>query len=723
MVAVSASHFNVLKDSDNPAESWLNSLTERYNHTDMELLSNAVALARELYGSEIVVPERLRFEHAIGVGGILADIRFDAKTIAAGILYAAKQQSTHYREVIQKRFGEEDSKIILRLVEGVAQMAQIQELAKPQPNAKLMLEQVNQKIDQKELIRLHNEGLRKILLAMVEDIRVVLIKLAERTQLMRVLNRIEREQQIHIAQEVSDIFAPLANRLGVWQMKWELEDLAFRYLDPETYKRIAKLLDERRVDREEFINNVINTLKEKLAQLGIEAEVTGRPKHIYSIYNKMRKKGVDFDSVYDVRAVRVLVPEEKDCYSALGIVHSLWTPISGEFDDYIAKPKNNNYQSLHTAVRGPKDKAVEVQIRTHEMHEHAEFGVAAHWRYKEGTTNDDNYDQKIAWLRRVLDWQEDLSQEDDADLAQQFRNELFKDTIYVLTPRGQVIELPKGATAIDFAYHVHTELGHRCRGAKIDGKMIALNTPLESAQRVQIIAAKEGGPSRDWLNEENSYVRTLRARNEIRHWFNDLAQANNTSIANDKEIKTDASELANAEMAKLKEVDRTKPPFQSSKSKSKGSSDSIAIEGVHNVLTTLAKCCKPVPFDPIVAYLAKGRGAIIHRHDCPNLTYLKEEQRLRLCEAKWGDSTQFSVEKHYYAVDIQVEARDRHGLLHDISNVFTRQKVNVTKVNTLSAQDRAKMCFTIEISSVAHLKAVLEQIRELPDILQAERLT
>ena len=602
------------------------------------------------------------------------------------------------------------------------------------------------------------ENLRKMLLAMVGDIRVVLIKLAERTQALRFLIIGDAEARAQAARETQDLFAPLANRLGVWQLKWELEDLALRALEPETYKQIARLLDERRLDRQHYIENVKATLKRELAAAGVKAEVSGRPKHIYSIWNKMRRKQSGIDSVYDIRAVRVLVPEVPDCYAALGVVHNLWTPLAKEFDDYIAKPKANNYRSLHTAVSGPEDKPLEVQIRTHEMHRHSEYGVAAHWRYKEGAgagRRDPGYEEKIAWLRQVLDWKDAVA--DAGEWLQQFKSSLFTETIYVLTPQGRVIDLPRGATPVDFAYSVHTGLGHRCRGARVDGAMVPLNYALQSGQRVEIIAVKDGpsvGPSRDWLNVDLGYVHSRHARTKVRQWFK--AQQLESTIAQGRAIVE--RELARAGMtalnlealaheagfAKLDDffaaVARTeintrqvqvaiqavgKPdaapvvedePVQTRQSKAAGAGSGILIVGVDRLMTGLARCCKPAPPDPIVGFVTRGKGISIHRQTCNNVARMRERQPERLITADWG-----ARRAEVFPVDVIVEAMDRQGLLRDVSEVFSKEKINVTAVNTLSRNLQARMSFTLEVPDLEQLKRALAQVREVSGVLAAGR--
>jgi GTP pyrophosphokinase len=586
---------------------------------------------------------------------------------------------------------------------------------------------------------------------MVEDIRVVLIKLAERTQAMRELAHADEDIRRSVAKEVQDIYAPLANRLGVWQVKWELEDLSFRYLEPELYKKIARLLDEKRIGREQFIADVREQLRQELLKNGVVGEVSGRPKHIFSIYKKMKRKGVDFSEVYDVRAVRVLVGDLKDCYTALGVVHGLWQPIPGEFDDYISHPKGNDYRSLHTAVIGPEGKALEVQIRTHDMHNHAELGVAAHWRYKEGGKQDAGFEEKIAWLRQIMEWKDDVH--DAGELMEQFKTGLFQDTVYILTPQGKVVALTKGATPIDFAYHVHTDLGDRCRGAKVDGNIVPLTYPLQNGQRVEIITVKQGGPSRDWLNSSLGYVKTSRAKTKIRHWFKHQHYEENVAQgreALEKETRRLGLPLPNLEtlaqknrfakpedlLAAIGRGDITARQVVAAVQEEVGhkekaeeewqmpaprvglgpSSSGVLIYGEGGMLTTIAKCCKPAPPDPIVGFVTRGRGVAIHRKDCPNVTHFDEIRRERLLDASWGLKS-----GGYYDVDIEVEANDRQGLLHDISDVFTREKINVTAVSTLSRGLQAGMRFTVQIADLGQLSRILALVQEVPGVAWVRR--
>jgi GTP pyrophosphokinase len=536
-----------------------------------------------------------------------------------------------------------------------------------------------------------------MVLGMVEDVRVVLIRLASRTQTLRWFAKHPNAEREAYARETLDIYAPLANRLGVWQLKWELEDLSFRFLEPEVYKRTAKMLDERRVEREQYIAAAMAALSRELAAAGVQGEVSGRPKHIYSIWNKMRVKGLDFEQLHDVRALRVIVRDVKDCYAALGVAHNLWAPIAREFDDYISRPKDNLYQSLHTAVIGPGGKTVEVQIRTEEMHRHAELGVAAHWRYKEAgkaTRADSAFDDKISWLRQLLAWRDEVA--DSGTWAEKTQRAALDDTIYVVTPQGKVVDLPAGATPVDFAYALHTDLGHRCRGAKVEGRIVSLDTALKSGQRVEITVAKTGGPSRDWLNPELGFLKSSKARAKVRHWFN---------------VLEGGRESEPPPRARL-----VPPPSAAPKKRKAAAADSgILVVGMDRLLTQLAKCCKPVPPDPIRGFVTRGRGVSIHRADCTSLKRLAEKDAARLLEAQWGGAV------GAYSVDMVVTASDRPGLLRDIGDALAREKINVTAVRTQSRDELAFMRFSFEIGDLGHLKRAFAVVRDVHGVMRVAR--
>ncbi|MBU1775914.1 MAG: bifunctional (p)ppGpp synthetase/guanosine-3',5'-bis(diphosphate) 3'-pyrophosphohydrolase, partial [Gammaproteobacteria bacterium] len=594
-------------------------------------------------------------QHALGSASILIGLNMDHETIAATALHAVPELLEGWNEVLTERFGRN----VTAMVDGISRMEQIRQFSEVRSADK------DQEAHAQQI-----ESLRKMLLAMVEDIRVVLIKLAERTQTLRTLSGASPEQQKQVAQETHNIFGPLANRLGVWQIKWELEDLSMRYLEPELYKKIARLLDERRVDRERYITDVLERLQQALAQHGIKGEVTGRPKHIYSIINKMKRKQLDFDQLYDVRAVRILVDNIEQCYAALSIVHELWTPIQKEFDDYIARPKPNGYRSLHTAVLGPRELSVEVQIRTQQMHHDSELGVAAHWRYKENRKSEGGVDEKIAWLRQILAWKTELA--DSGEMQEQFRNELLQDRVYVLTPQGKVIDLPKGATPVDFAYVLHTDLGHRTRGAKVDGSIVPLNYKLQTGQRVEILTIKVGAPSRDWLSPQLGFLKSSRARAKVRHWFS--TQNLDASIAEgriilDRELHrlgvTDINQEKLAQRLRFNKLDELLAAIGRDEVKQnriatavqqeaptkvvipakvvaprtaapRTSSSGVLIEGVGGLTVRMAKCCKPEPPDRIVGYTTR-LGITLHREDCSCVQRMPQDRRDRLLEAAWAE--------------------------------------------------------------------------------------
>jgi GTP pyrophosphokinase len=721
---------------------WLEQVGAAYSPDERAAIGKALDVARSRYRALATTDGEPWIDRALGTAAIVAGLKLDAESVRAAVLLGMPHTAGFDPDDLAEQSGAE----VAQMVVGATRMGAIRAASDGAG---------------KEERDLQAENLRKMLLAMVEDIRVVLVKLAERAQTLRYLVGSESaslDAREHAARETLDLFGPLANRLGVWQLKWELEDLSLRALEPEVYQRIARLLDERRLDRQHYIEEVQRTLRRELDAAGIKAEVTGRAKHIYSIWNKMRRKDSGIESLYDIRAVRVLVDEVKDCYAALGIVHNLWTPIAREFDDYIAKPKPNDYRSLHTAVVGPEGKPLEVQIRTFEMHRQSEYGVAAHWRYKEGAAgrSDPGFEEKIAWLRQVLDWKDAVA--DAGEWLQQFKSSLFTDTIYVLTPQGKVIDLPRGATPVDFAYAVHTSLGHRCRGAKVDGTMVPLNYVLRSGQRVEIVAVKGGpsvGPSRDWLNPDLGYVVSHRARSKVRQWFK--AQVVEETIAHGREVVE--RELARAGLTSLKldalaqeagfaaideffaavaraeinlravqnairavaKLDAPAPAAAEEgvvtrESKSAGAGSGILIVGVDRLLTGLARCCKPAPPDAIVGFVTRGKGISIHRQSCLNVARMRERQPERLITADWG-----APRDEVFPVDVVVDAMDRQGLLRDISEVFSREKINVTAVNTLTRNLQARMAFTLEVRGLEELKRTLALVRDVSGVLSAVR--
>ena len=673
------------------------------------------------------LPTEGAMPNSLDVALLLSELGSDETTLTVALLSSTRLIDQSDSEELERVFGKD----IMKLVKSVVQLHEFrgeQDDSSP--------EQV--------------ERLRRMLLSMVDDVRAVLIKLAFRVQRLRQLKLAPEDEQQEIARESLEIFAPIANRLGIGQLKWELEDLAFRYLEPQTYRQIAKSLDERRDEREQFIVDVVDKIKQIAEKEHIAAEIYGRPKHIYSIWKKMTSKKRSFDELFDVRAVRVVVDSIAECYVMLGLVHAQWRHINKEFDDYIANPKENGYQSLHTAVYGPHGKPVEVQIRTEQMHEFAEHGVAAHWRYKEAGGSKSNLNSGIDSLRRLLD----SSQTDDEELMENFRSEMFHDRVYVLTPEGRVIDLPEGGTPIDFAYAVHTEIGHRCRGAKVNGRIVQLTYQLQNGERVEILTTKEATPRRDWMISHLGFIKTSRARNRIRSWFrkqdaeknylegkalcerefkrhgikpdiDDLAKHFKLDSTDELYINLGRGDISVAQMAsRLHELDEQQKdvaiPLQAStrQKKDKKSSSSINVLGVGNLLTTIANCCMPVPHDDIIGYITKDRGVSVHRTDCKNIIHLKDKEQGRLVEVEWGDT-----EVQNYPVKLLINANDRHGLLSDITKTLSDDKINVIAVNTLSnkKEQTARMAVTIEIRDLQQLTRIIDKLSHLRNVIEVSR--
>jgi len=727
-------------DAD-PAQ-WLSALGQRLGDADQALLSRALALALQLYpGRSSAFGEPL-LTHSREVGSILGSLRLDAQTLAAGLMSALPLVEQGWQQRVHDALGPQ----VALLVDGFARMGQIQALRAQGREAKKATD--------------HNaqlEALRKMLLAMVQDVRVVLVKLADQTQTLRFLaGRGDDSARQAAARDTFEVFAPLANRLGIWQLKWELEDLALRCSDPQTYRRIARELDEKRADREAFIVAVTEVLRAELASAGIRGEVTGRPKHIYSIYKKLADKDRTLGELFDIRGVRVLVDDVKDCYAVLGLVHSRWTPLPREFDDYVAKPKPNGYCSLHTAVVGPGQKVLEVQIRTFEMHQHCEYGVAAHWRYKEGIRARSSFDEKIAWLRQILEWKDGLSEV--GDLAEYFRAGLFEESVYVLTPQGRVIDLPKGATPVDFAYHVHSDIGHRCRGARVDGELVPLDYALSNGQTVDIVTVKTGGPSRDWLNPDLGFIHSQRARVKVRQWFNSqnlesavaqgrgvveklLQRAGMTALSLDalamrmgfpkldellasigrgevsvRQVQSALRDEGPQPVAQTAERTLPSPPVAATRAgedlRRRGD---VLVVGVDKLLTVLARCCKPAPRDPIIGFVTRGRGVTVHRQSCSNVARLASE---RLIAAGWGSD----AERGRFRVDVEIGGTSHPSLMRDVLDVFTREKVKVASATSQGRDEHARMFFTLEVSGLDQVRRLLGVIRQLPAVSSARRL-
>ncbi len=671
---------------------------------------------------------------------ILADLRLDCETLVAAILYRSVREKKLSLDDVQSKFGP----VVAKLISGVARMAVISTLSNHSNDAVMGLESSEQA-----------DNVRKMLVAMVDDVRIALIKLAERTCAIRAVKKAPIEKRQRVAREVADIYAPLAHRLGIGHIKWELEDLSFRYLHPYDYKYIAKLLDEKRIDRQVYIDNVIKTLEEALEKEGVTApDINGRVKHIYSIWRKMRRKNINFSEVYDIRAVRILVESEQDCYRALGVVHSLWRNIPNEFDDYIANPKENGYRSLHTAVKGPDNKVLEVQIRTRTMHEEAEFGVCAHWRYKKSDQESGSagYEQKIEWLRQVLEWHEEVGGNPWEDhLPRGFE----QDRIYVFTPDGHVVDLPESATAVDFAFRIHSDIGLRCKGAKVNGRIVPLNQTLKTADQVEILTSNRESPSRDWLIPSLGYITTSKARSRLQAWFKqqdrDQNIADGRALLDREFLRLAVEDIDYEQLAhklnlrslddlyaavgtgdlsvdrvinvaqRLFKVDKSSEPVISlvgrATSVEQGASD-VYINGVGNLLSHIAQCCKPIPGDSITGYITLGRGVSIHRQDCTNVLQLMADEPERIIKVDWAEKPE-----QFYSVDVLVGAFDRHGLLRDITALLDRERINISAMQTMSNKKKntVDMSLRIEVSSFSDLSRVLARLSRLPNVSSVKR--
>ncbi|MCJ7703236.1 MAG: bifunctional (p)ppGpp synthetase/guanosine-3',5'-bis(diphosphate) 3'-pyrophosphohydrolase [Anaerolineales bacterium] len=699
--------------------------------------------------------------HCVAVAEILTvEMYAPAPVVAAGLLHDTVEDTEITLADLRRDFGDE----ITKLVDAVTKLTTLPRVSRGDQHvnedereeeernlaARRGLPDPDEEAEQLMRSRRHDltsETLRKTFLAMADDPRVVVIKLADRLHNMRTLRHMPEHKQNRIANETMDIFAPLANRLGIWQLKWELEDLAFRYINPKVYKEIARNLAEQRSVREYKVQEISNRLSEETLLGGIKAEISGRPKHIYSIYRKMRRKGVPFELVHDVRGVRIIVSTNAECYAILGVIHGHWTPIPGDFDDYIAAPKDNFYRSLHTAVVYDDGKTLEVQIRTAEMHENAEYGIAAHWRYKENRKNDPDFDQRVTYIRQLMEWRQDV--EDAQEFVDGMKSDVFGDRVYVFTPRGDIIDLPAGSTPIDFAYHVHTEIGHRCRGAKIGGKLVSLDYRLQTGDQVEILTTKRGGPSRDWLNTHLGLVNTQRARAKIRRWFKHQAREQNITqgknvvdrelrrlgvtnfnmeqLAQDFDYKNIEDFFAAVgcgdlplgrvvnELA-LVEEDEYEFKFPTkSLPDVRPSTDDITVLGLKGLLYNMARCCNPTPGDDIVGYITRGRGATIHRNDCPNVLRVNDTERL--VEVSWGSPTTT------YPVPIRVTAYDRSGLLRDISTLLVEEDVTMSKVRVdVNRQNMAVFELLLQVRDVAHLSRVLDRLERLSNVVESRRV-
>lgn len=733
------------QDGSVDIDLWLTRLQDDVKLRDATEMEQACELARHLERAserphKAWLVHGSSFRMGLEMADILGELKLDQSALEAAVLYRAVREGLIDLAEVEKRFGRE----VAGLIDGVLQMAAISTFQAP-----------SQGLSQHD----QQDNLRKMLVNLIDDVRVALIKIAERTCALRQVRDAPREKRLQVAREVFDIYAPLAHRLGIGHLKWELEDLSFRYLHEDDYKAIARQLAERRQDRDHYITEVVETLKALMSAQGIRRyQVDGRAKHIYSIWRKMKRKHIDFSQVHDIRAVRILVPEVSDCYTVLGIVHSRWHHVPNEFDDYIANPKKNGYQSLHTAVLGPEHKVLEIQIRTFAMHEEAELGVCAHWRYKGHDTSarSASYEEKIAWLRQVLEWHEEVG--DFGDLREGLTSDVAPDRIYVFTPDGHVIDLPRVATPIDFAYRVHTEVGHRCRGAKVDGRIVPLTYRLKTGQQVEILTASKSGPSRDWLNPNLGYVRTSRARAKIQAWFKLQARDRNLEEGRalfEREMKRldvegmDLTRLANqvnyptpddmyaalgagdlrigqvlhqaqqlfGESDDQEQLDRLLAKPRRDAGKSAGGD--ITVLGVGNLKTSMANCCHPVPGEAIVGFITQGRGVTVHRQDCPNILQLRLDEPQRIIEVEWGERA-----RTQYRVDIEIQAWDRSGLLRDVTGVLGNDRLNVLSVNTLTNTDDgiARLSITVEVDGLETLGRLFSRIQQLPNVIEVRRL-
>jgi GTP pyrophosphokinase len=734
-----------------PLKNLLEVLPEHYSPADRELIQRAYRMAKEAHRGQKRQSGEPYINHCLAVAIILADLSVPSEVVVAGILHDTVEDTNVTLDEIRRDFSETVSK----LVNGVTKLTNLPRVSRGDQHA-----QKNKKSTKDELLArqsearsrkqdLKSETLRKTFLAMGDDVRVVLIKLADRLHNMRTLHHTPEEKQRRIAKETLEIFAPLANRLGIWQIKWELEDLGFRYVDPQKYKEIAENLQEKRPDREKEIEMIKVNLTKILASHNISVEISGRPKHIFSIYKKMTKKGKPFDLVRDVRAVRLIVSDVPSCYAALGVIHTTWRPIPGEFDDYIAAPKDNFYQSLHTAVIYNDKRPLEVQIRTAEMHQNAEYGIASHWRYKESSRgrSDKVYEERINWLRSMMEWRSEVN--DAHEFVEGMKTDVFQDRVYVFTPRGDIIDLSAGSTAIDFAYHVHTDIGHRCRGARVNGKLVPLYQELKTGDQVEILTAKRGGPSRDWLNSNLGLVKTQRARSKIKLWFKKQEVEQNlvqgrTTIERELQ-RLGITEVNYEEMARelgyktpdeffvalgcgdlsISRVIRRFSESETEKdmddvlvvgkpAKETTSTDAVEVVGLKGLLSHMARCCRPMPGDQIVGYITRGRGATIHRQDCPNI--LRRKDKERLLQVDWG-----KVERTY-PISIKVKAYDRQGLMGDISTLLDGEGINIADVSVNFNRSLADLNLVVDVKNLDQLSRILTRIENLPNVLEAQRI-
>ncbi|MFA5960361.1 MAG: GTP diphosphokinase [Tatlockia sp.] len=722
-----------LKDGGIDVSQWLHQLGSKGYFQDLDLIRNACTLS-QLAGQEHATETGIScLQQGLAMADVLADLEVDQETLTAAIIF----ENVHYDDLSIEDVEEQLGPNIARLVRGITKMSAMHNL-----------QALNKYPQNKHQI----DNVRKMLLAMVDDVRVVLIKLAERLCVLRTSSDLPESMRKQIATEAMEIYAPLANRLGIGAIKWEMEDLAFRHLHPEDYKSIAKGLKSKRLERDRYVDFIVSELNKQIQATGAHHfAVYGRSKHIHSIYRKMKRKNVSLDEIYDATAVRILVETTEQCYDVLGMVHSLWKQIPIEFDDYIINPKLNGYQSLHTAVEGPEGRIFEVQIRTFQMHDQAEMGVAAHWKYKEGGgLHKESHERKIEWLRDVLAWHKEMAT--SRGVSEAIEAEFLEDRVYVFTPDGDVLDLPQGVTPLDFAYHVHSQIGHRCRGAKVNGSIVPLTYALKTGDKVEVLTGKEARPSRDWINPHHNYLKTSRAKAKVLHWFKMQDYDKNKAEGHDlleKElktlgIKTDRlnevlrplnfkrqddllAALGRGDIKLSQILNRLAPtepevvPIQTlvkPQAKPEVSGGDLKIEGVGNLLTFMARCCQPVPGDAVIGYITLGRGVSVHRKDCPNIIHAKEKQRQRFLEVNWGSST-----RDHYVVDVLIKAFDRTGLLKDVTSLLSNEKAHVYALQTqINKEDNsAFITLTVEIDGLNSLSRLLSKLEQIPNVLEARR--
>lgn len=724
------------------------SLSDKYSQVDKELLQRALEIAEKAHQGQKRASGEPYINHCKAVASILAEMHVPPVVVAAGLLHDTVEDTDLDLQDLRREFGTE----VFDLVQAVTKLGSLPRVSSTQLAGKAgAADHGAGSVEETKQWRaeLASENLRKTFLAMAEDPRVVLIKLADRLHNMRTLRYLPPEKQQRIAQETMDLFAPLASRIGIWQIKWDLEDLAFRYLEPEIYHDIAKQLDERRSERERKMRGIIKNITKVMNQEGMQADVTGRPKHIYSIFKKMKSKKIPFEELSDIRGVRIVVPSEEACYAAVGIIHLHWRPLPGEFDDYIAAPKPSLYQSIHTSVVYDDGETLEVQIRTPEMHRRAEYGIAAHWRYKEGQKRDKDFEQRVAYLRQMLEWQQDV--ESAQEFVDGLKNEVFGDRVYAFTPRGDILDLPVGATPIDFAYNIHTEVGHRCRGAKVNGRLVSLDHKLATGDQVEILTAKRGGPSRDWLNENLELVKTKSARGKIKRWFKQLEKEQNVEsgkILLDKEVSrldldSDIDYTALAKnfnydtdedlfaaigcsdismgrvvhaLAVIKEGDSPVFSGQYGDEISRETSRDVVVVGLKGLKNQLAGCCNPTPGDEIVGFITRGRGATIHRKDCANILNVKDMERL--VEVSWGSPFRT------FPVPIVIKAYDRDGLTRDIATVLSNNGISLSELKVEVDQNQGEAIFNLVlgVKNVTELRRTLDLLERISNVFEARRV-